>query len=441
MHRRTDPFKLRRSLLSFLEKSFSVGDKVLLGLSGGCDSLALFHLLLECLKHFPLHLGVAHVDHQWRAASAEEARQLEVLVTSNRLPFHLCTLSPEENASNLEAKCREKRIAFFKTLCTEHGYRGVLLAHHGNDQAETILKNILEGTNLFSKKGIAEHTQIGPLHVWRPLLGIPKSTLSCYLEEKGITPFLDETNFDTRFLRGRMRTEILPYLESLFGKEIHNNLILLGQEEEELYEFMRERHARTLDTIISGPLGMRLDLSCIEPLHPLDLKFLLRTLCKRAGRTPSKACINAIIEAWNKEAANKMFPIENSCLYLDRRHLFLVPAPFPDVWEMELVCEEQQRSDWRSFFQGFFIAELPADAGPYQIAPAIIKRPYAHKSEIGDWWSAHKVPAFLRRMIPVVWRGDEIVHEFLTGKASPLWQREPCAKKICVLLRPRETPP
>lgn len=428
---------LADTLLAFLQKGFSPHEKLLLGLSGGCDSLALFHLLLDCRKQFPLTLGIAHIDHGWREESAEEAKILEKLAEAHKLPFHLTRLSPEENNRNLEAKCRERRIAFFQKTCGLHGYRGVLLAHHRDDQVETVLKNILEGTNLFSQKGIREHTVIDGLSIWRPLLNISKATLAQYLETKGATPFIDRTNLDPHFLRGRMRTEILPYLTSLFGKQIDRNLIEHQKEQEDLMRFMQERHGEILNSMIAGPFGCCLDLSSIQ--HTLDLRFLIRIFCQRAGATPSKQSVENLIEAWQKGASNKQFPVGEQTLHLDRQRLFLVPSKTDYLWELELATDLERNSCWRAFAEGTFRAILPEENGPYRLGPAKMNAPYANRSEIGAWWSSHKIPAFLRRTIPVVWKEDRIVHEFLTGKANPLHAETPCAKKISLILRVRET--
>ena len=127
--------RLLQTVKNFLNSRSPLDSPLLLGLSGGPDSLALFHLLLETSSFVPFKLHVAHVDHGWREESSKEAQWLKSYVEKWGVPFYLKKL---EGCLNEEA-AREGRLSFFSSLYRELGCKALLLGHQGDDQAETVL--------------------------------------------------------------------------------------------------------------------------------------------------------------------------------------------------------------------------------------------------------------------------------------------------------------
>ncbi len=123
-----------------LSKTFLRSQSLLLALSGGVDSMVLFDLL----KKARIPFSVAHVDHGWRESSHLEAISLKKMCEREGIPFYLLQLK-EKWTFNLEEQARAARYAFFKSLCDEHLFSGVLVAHQADDRAETVLKRVLEG--------------------------------------------------------------------------------------------------------------------------------------------------------------------------------------------------------------------------------------------------------------------------------------------------------
>src|SRR5262245_9574892 len=107
--------------------------KVLLALSGGADSTALLYGLLN----EPVELGIVHIDHSWREESGVEALELKKRYSS--IPFYLKKLDPKDISGNLEEGCRLARLDFYRQICERERYEAVFLAHHSDDQAETVL--------------------------------------------------------------------------------------------------------------------------------------------------------------------------------------------------------------------------------------------------------------------------------------------------------------
>ncbi|WP_100934142.1 tRNA lysidine(34) synthetase TilS [Candidatus Chlamydia corallus] len=212
--------------------------RYLLALSGGSDSLFLFYLLKERGVSFT----AVHIDHGWRSRSAQEAKELEELCSREGIPFILHALTAEEQGDkDLENQARKKRYALLYESYRHLNAGGIFLAHHANDQAETVLKRLLESAHLTNLKAMAERSYVQGVLLLRPLLHIPKSSLREALDARGISYIQDPSNEDERYLRARMRKKLFPWLEEVFGKNITFPLLTLGEESAELSEYLEEQ--------------------------------------------------------------------------------------------------------------------------------------------------------------------------------------------------------
>lgn len=175
---------------------------VLVACSGGADSVAL--LLLACAVH--PRVEAAHLDHGWRAESADDARFVEGLCQRLNVPFHLRRLEPGPAPQGLEARGREARYRWLRQLGRERGAR-VVTAHTLEDQAETVLMRCLEGSGAAGLAGIRERSWLG-----RPLLEVARQELRAYLHAQGQEWREDPTNRDLTRPRAWLRHEVLPQL-------------------------------------------------------------------------------------------------------------------------------------------------------------------------------------------------------------------------------------
>lgn len=411
---------------------------LLLALSGGPDSLALLHLLLEYQKNVSaLHFGVAHVDHGWRKESAQEAKILENMVSKMGLPFHLKTLDFSSLKGNLEAVGREERLKFFKDLCNQCGYKAVLFGHHADDLAETVLKRTLEGAALPHLRGMREVSNLFGITVWRPLLTVNKSQLIEWLEERGLSGFKDSTNEDPRFLRGRFRSNILPFLSKEFGKEICPALCRLSTEATELRDYLDQKIAPYLAQTIKGPFGSLLDLRACFPIPSFEIKHLIRCFCEMHDFALSRESLEKAALLFDEGTANKKIEGGKHSLYIDRKCLFVFNKPviITDPFESYSLTEKGVKYgnwniridhnpsdinlfplDWKGLWKGVGCIQLPKNH--YLVSKPDLKLKYQDKIPLDKWWTDHKVPAFLRLWLPVINNEKGVCHEFLTGKSS-----------------------
>lgn len=444
---------MEKTLFKFLSKHLDPARPVLLALSGGPDSLALYHLLLKYKKNYLLHFAIAHIDHGWRKESAEEARVLEEMVRKEGIVFHLRTLQPPKLEGNLEAACRQARLAFFAQLCEQHRYQAVLLAHHEDDQAETVLKRVLEGASLPHLSGLRETTLIQGMTLWRPFLKVAKKELAQWLHAQGLQGFEDRTNLDPRFLRGRFRTRILPGLAADFGKEVKGNLARLGEEAAEFRAYLDGKLHPFLARIEKGEWGSFLSLSRERPEHPLEMEHLIRIFCQNDSIILSHAGLKTATQLALSKAADRMIRIGGKTLYIDRGRLFLPRfnqqqslecCPLVQGtylygnWRVSVTANETRQQDqmkgWKAVWDGRCEVYLPE--GDYHLGPPALGRGYPRNTSLSKWWTNAKVPAFLREHVPVVWEKETIRHEFLTGR-DPWEQKNDRLLKISLV---REQP-
>lgn len=249
-------------------------EPILLGLSGGPDSMALFHLLLA-VREYPREKIVAvHIDHGWRTSSKDEASWLREYVESKGCQFLLFNLSPDDLEGNLENGARNQRRQAFLDAAKNVQTQQLYLAHTLDDQAEVVLKRLFEGGAFHKIKGMQEYSERDGLQVHRPLLSAPKLQLVQFLQKRNISYVDDPTNRDTKFLRARMRQGLMPYLSGLFGKDIKSPLQQLAQE--------ATLHTSYFDALIDKSYsvttsGATITIALTQETHPyLALQLLYR---------------------------------------------------------------------------------------------------------------------------------------------------------------------
>ena len=176
--------------------------------SGGADSVALLHLLHA---RPDLRLHVVHLDHETRAgASARDADFVRALCERLSLPCTVATRSRIESGqsqieSNLSARYRAARLALFREVVHANGLAGVILAHHADDHAETVLHRLLRGSGPAGLTGMSPRTLLGGLLVLRPLLGVTRAAIRAELRRRGESWREDESNASAEYARNRIR--------------------------------------------------------------------------------------------------------------------------------------------------------------------------------------------------------------------------------------------
>ena len=222
------------------------GEHIVTGLSGGPDSVCLFHVLLSLQEELDLKLYPVHINHKFRPGAAERDQDyVENLCAEHGLR---CTtvvrdcgrLAAELGMTDEEAG-RKVRYDAFRSVAEEiaAGRDGespvspehikIAVAQNANDQAETILFRLLRGTGPDGLAGIAYSRSEGRFRVIRPVLDITRSEIESYCRDNRLDPVIDHTNSETVYARNRIRLELLPLLERDYNPGIMSALVRLGR--------------------------------------------------------------------------------------------------------------------------------------------------------------------------------------------------------------------
>ena len=195
------------------------GDGIVTAVSGGPDSVALLHLLFSLSERWRFRLIAAHVNHGFRGEeSREEAEFVKELARRLGIPCETIEIDVpsyiEETGKNAQLAAREQRYAFLLETAYKHGANRVALAHHADDQAETVLMRVLRGASPAGLSGIPlRRMEKNSVELIRPLLRIYKSDLVQYCEQRGLAYRIDSSNLKTKYFRNQVRIELMPLLE------------------------------------------------------------------------------------------------------------------------------------------------------------------------------------------------------------------------------------
>ena len=202
------------------------GDRVLVGVSGGQDSMALLHVLKRLAPEYNVRLGVAHLNHCLRGAAADrDAEMVRQISAAGDLPLHAGRAQVNRLRSrldlSLEEAARRVRYAFFNKIMISAGYDKLALGHHREDNAEQVLLSLLRGTG---RQGLSGISPMRERRFIRPLIEARRSQIEAYVHQEKIPWVKDASNDDTRLMRNRIRRDLLPLLASRYNHRIVDSL-------------------------------------------------------------------------------------------------------------------------------------------------------------------------------------------------------------------------
>lgn len=207
-----------QTLITFAKanKFFKPKDKILVGLSGGADSVALLHFICQLAKKQQFYVYACHVDHQLRASSKKDAAFAKAYAKSLGVEclvkkVNVKALVKKEKKS-IEHAARTLRYKAFEEAAKKFNCSKIALAHHADDNAETFFLNLLRGTKAKGLCGIPVVRAAGKRQIIRPFLCITREQIQKYLKQYNLTNVEDETNQEDIYLRNWLRLKIIPLL-------------------------------------------------------------------------------------------------------------------------------------------------------------------------------------------------------------------------------------
>lgn len=419
--------RTQQKVFSYMEKHHMIqpGDHLILGVSGGADSVCLLFLLLEYRKRMPVGLTVVHVNHGIRGEAADEdAAFVRRLCEENDVPFRLVSVdvpafAAREKCSEEDAGRRLRYRAFRETM-EELGGNKIAVAHNAQDRAETMLLHLFRGSGL---KGLCG---IEPIRgsIIRPLLCLERDEIEDYLKDCGICWQNDHTNEEDEYTRNRIRHHILPLAESEASTRVVSHMCQTADILSETEDYLRQQTDAALRGCVTRRKE-RLEISADDFLkyHPaLRKRILLRILeeISPTGKDISALHVGDALALLEKEGNRSIDLPYDICVRREYGLVFIYrkgkmeqrELPELDYSEIFLINgEEVPKNKYTKWFDYAKMKESPTlrfrQTGDY-LTLSDGKGGIIHKS-LKDYMVTEKIPRELRDRIPVLAEGSHVI--------------------------------
>jgi len=252
----------------------SFNDKILVGVSGGPDSISLLSFLLSLKEKYNLSIYIAHLNHKLRGKDSDKDAEFVINIANKlKLPYRIedCDINQycKKYSLSIEEAAREYRYKFYANTAKKFNANKISLGHNADDQAETVLMRIIRGC------GIEGLTGIPPVrdNIIRPLIECTRGDIEEYCQRKHLKYRTDSTNKKSIYFRNKIRLELLPILSAEYNENIKNNLLKLGNISAEVSEYLQaETETAFINVIYKESKGkVIIDLEKLKIL-PLVLK-------------------------------------------------------------------------------------------------------------------------------------------------------------------------
>jgi len=412
----------------------SKGDKLVLGVSGGADSTALLYLFVQLRPKLDLSLLAVHVNHQLRA---EESDADETAVKKFCLAWNVPLIVRKikiGNQASLEDQARKARFKVFDEVMANYHYDKIALAHHREDQAETVLINLLRGSGINGLAGIKPQSGI----VIHPLLGFSRSDLEKLLSQKTIGWQTDNSNQDNSFTRNRIRNDLLPKLRSEYNPSLNDHLCSLAEIFLQVEQLMtiRSRQQQRRHTLESSPARQILEIEPLLKLSQVERYYIFRHAFRVISQKETDfmaSHVNAIDEILQSQGSKVIsLPHGVKVHKIYGELCFSRETPRTEVQETSMEIDtDRARAVFGNYrFTFRYVRNLPAPPEPENqhlqiiIDAEKINTPFTIRfrqpgdrfipfgmnqfKKLKEFFIDEKVPKFERDLIPILDDGEKI---------------------------------
>lgn len=285
------------------EVKLKEGDTIVLGNSGGPDSMCLLTILLRLREKYHLNIVSAHVNHNVRSESAAEKEFLMNYCKDNNVGFEAMTIE-RYGDDNFHNQARKIRYNFFNDVVKKYDANYLMTAHHGDDLVETILMRMVRGSTLKGYSGFEKILDNGTFKTVRPLVFITKDEALKFDEENNIPYVIDKSNFKGKYTRNRYRMNILPFLKEEDPK-VHEKFLKFSETLNEYDNFINNEIKRTIGRVYKNN---KIDVAKYRELDPLIQKkiiyVILEEIYKEDLMVINDRHVKLIMDLLNSKRAN-----------------------------------------------------------------------------------------------------------------------------------------
>lgn len=305
------------------------GDKLVLGVSGGPDSIAMLNILNEIRMDKKIDLNfnivVAHINHMIREEAADDEKFVKDFCKKKNIEFYSKSIDVQKlantNKIGTEEAGRNVRYKFFNEVLKKTNSNKVAIAHNKNDKAETIIMNFMRGSGISGLKGIEEKRE----KYIRPLIECERIEIERYCEEQRLNPRIDKTNFENEYTRNKIRNVVIPYVKKEFNPNIVDTLNRLSElvREEEKYIDKQVKESYSNLMLEENKEQIILDLKKFNRQEKvIKSRLVLYTIMRLFGTSKGieKIHVEDIIKLCNNNIGNKYLTPNKNIKILVKNH-------------------------------------------------------------------------------------------------------------------------
>ena len=389
-------------------KQFNIdlSDKtVIVGVSGGVDSVALLHILYN----LGVRVVLAHVNHNARVESKMEEIEMKKLAESLNIPFHLLDFH-FSGSGNFHDESHVKKLEFFKELADKYNTNYIAMAHQSDEQIETVLMKIMEGSNLYGYGGISIDQFDGKYHIIRPLLCLKKSEIYDYVKKNKYIYFEDKTNFLDDYLRNRLRHNVIPYLKNE-APSLNEKIEEYSVQLKEAFSFIRDNSKEYLKEN-----NNEINLNTFKSLNIAVKKDIISFILENNKIRKNYDVINSILNLLSSSDGYKSIDLENGYSFVrsyDKAYL----KKYDEIEINECLVDLKSTLIYLNKYKIYFSKKIPSSNAKYiKLCYNNIKLPFHVRSvkegdlielpscnkKVSRLFIDEKIPKDERKYIPII---------------------------------------
>lgn len=410
-------------VVEFLRKILKKNDVIIVGVSGGSDSMCLLQLLINLKEELNLKIVCAHVNHGVRPESEEEKEFVLDFCLENKCVFEYKVLSFKDK-KNFEMQAREKRYEFYEELVKKYKANYLMTAHHGDDLVETVLMRLARGASFLGYAGFGKITDKSTYKLVRPLVYVTKEEIEQYNKKNKIKYYVDKSNELDKYTRNRFRKYMLPFLKEENGL-VHKKFLKFSEELLKIDEYLEKE----LNTVLTRVYGFgKVDLHEFKKLDLVLQKRVLEYILKEEYQHNIKVINDKHLELMGKLCLSKKSNLEID-LPLNKRYVKSYGYAFfkkdeevcfkEYILEDEIILNEREkivRIDKTDIIKSNYLLRL--DSREIKLPLKLRTRRYEDKmavknlegsKKIKDIFIDAKIPRDKRDLWPVVVDSDDVI--------------------------------
>ena len=306
------------------------GDKIVIGISGGPDSVCLLHILSRLKEKLDIELYAAHLNHQIRGIEAQkDAFYVSNLCDEMGITFFIKSINVpeycEKNGLTIEEGARKLRYEMFDEIRINTKSNKIAIGHNLNDQAETILMRIMRGTGLQGLKGI---DYIRDNIIIRPILDIDRRDIEEYCKQYKLNPRIDESNLENIYTRNKIRLDLIPYMKENFNPNLTESIVRMGNSLRSDNDYIENEALNKFKEVSTLSYdGIRININNYKNLHnsikARVLRYAIKNLLGDTNFIEQKH-IDDIIELEGDSKIDKMINLPRGIFVYRKKDYILI---------------------------------------------------------------------------------------------------------------------